>query len=236
MNDDSRVGQAGESWNDTFATRAMNMPPDPVHMKTYDEYPSKFSPLFFVMIALTVVSAVGSFASYKSGNTTWWLVLLVVTLLLLFALRRFPKPDDLKDIAYENGLLIPAIVIETQPLTLLALADMRGQEDVDLVWGCLKLPVKQLPHHTIAIDEKVPCVSMFGMPGNGYWSIFQPRPVAWGYDDPALVKKVTESLTVDDVDDVDEWAVLRELKDAMKGAPNNKVIYFDAALQQTDKP
>lgn len=46
MTDDSRVGQVGESWNDTFASRAMNMPPDPVHMETYDEYPSKFSPFF----------------------------------------------------------------------------------------------------------------------------------------------------------------------------------------------
>ncbi|SOC28054.1 uncharacterized protein DUF3239 [Alloalcanivorax xenomutans] len=236
MTDDSRVGQVGESWNDTFASRAMNMPPDPVHMETYDEYPSKFSPLFYVVIALAVFTGVCSFSLYRSGNTSGWLILLVMTLLLLLVLRAFPRPVGHRDIAYENGLLIPAIVIETKPLTLLALADMRGQEDVDLVWGCLKLPVKQLPNHTIAIDEKVPCVSMFGMPENGYWSLFLPRPVAWGYSDPTLVKKVTESLTVDDEDDIDEWAVLQELKDAMKKAPNNKVIYFDAALQKTDKP
>lgn len=58
---------------------------------------------------------------------------------------------------YENH---PAILSQTEPLTLFVLADLGGGE-VEPIYGLRRFRVKALPGHSIATGERVPCAAMY---------------------------------------------------------------------------
>lgn len=132
----------------------------------------------------------------------------------------------MKRIAYESGLIIPAIITEIQPLTLLALADVRGDEEKKLVWSCRKIIIQQLPHHHLTVSEKVPCVSLFGMSVKGYRRCFEPRPVSWGFSDENHRQQALESIREE------EWHVLARLEPQMKKVPEDVMVFFDKDLNK----
>lgn len=224
MNQDKKIGQEGKMINLTNASRSMNIEPDSDHINRYDEYPTKLTPFFYVAIALASASAVATFFLFSSRHWIWGSIFLIATLILGMFVRSFGRASLMKRIAYESGLLIPAILIDTQPLTLLALADIRSDENQDLVWGCQKLTIKELPLHQLKVGKKVACVSLFGMAVKGYRRHFEPRPVSWGFVDELYLKKALESI------DELEWGVLEKLQPRMKDANEKEVVFFDKEL------
>jgi hypothetical protein len=207
------------------------------HLKLHDEYPAARSPFFYVALFLMIAAACVTFALYKGGSWIWGTLALIITLLLGAFVRSYANPLLMKRVAYESGLLVPAILVNNEPLELIAMADMRAEEDRDAVFGCVKIKVNTLPNHQIKVGEKVPCVALFGMANGGYRRNFEPRPVAWGYKDANVIRQAIESVAVDgapdDTDFQDEWEMLHALVPKMATAQYNEIRFFDPNLEAT---
>lgn len=228
MNPPSKIGEEGKMINFSMAGSAMNIEPDINQVKKYDEYPAKRNPLFYVALVFALSSAVATFFFFSNGSWIWGSLFILLTLVFFLFVRSYNNPLLMKRIAYESGLIIPAVITETQPLTLLALADIRGDEEKDLVWGCRKIIVHQLPHHHLCISEKIPCASLFGMSVKGYRRYFEPRPISWGFPDENHRQQALESIGEE------EWHVLAQLEPQMKEVPKDLVVFFDKDLNKIE--
>ncbi|WCM41912.1 DUF3239 domain-containing protein [Flavobacterium sp. CBA20B-1] len=226
MNQDKKIGQKEKMINLTSVSRSMNIEPDSDHINRYDEYPAKLTPFFYVAIVLASASAVATFMLFSFRHWILGSIFLITTFVLGMLVQSLRREKLRKRIIYQNCLLIPAILIKIRPLTILALADMRSNDSKKMVWGCQKLTIKKLPFHQLQVDERVPCVSLFGMVVKGYRRHFEPRPISWGFVDELQRKKVLESI------DELEWRVLEKLQPKMNGANEKEVVFFDCKLNK----
>lgn len=218
------IGEEGRFTNFTRATRAMNTAPDPEHIAQYDEYEAGRNPLQFVAMGVSLVLL--ALAVYWATTGHWIpgsLGLLGAAFAALLA-RSFGKATVNKAIAYQNGLLIPGVIVSTSPIEVVAMADMSAAEDVPSRYGCVKFTAKALPNHIIREGQQVPCVALFGMATGGYRSYFQPRPVAWGWSSADTIAQAIEAINhssenseEDGSNDPDEWGLLQVLAPKMKG-------------------
>jgi hypothetical protein len=229
------IGEAGESLNFSVASRAMNIPADKDQMEQYDEYKAKGSPVFYIVLLLTLAVFAGTVWLFMNGH---WIIGIIGILAALFlSFLSYSLATVQKGIAYESGLLIPAIIVNTNPIELIALADMSSEEGQTPLFGCRKMKVNQLPHHKIQIDEKVPCAALFGAALKGYRTHFDPRPICWGYKNAVYIKQVVDVISEDkdslgDLKFENEWQMLLALKDKMKAITHEDVVIFDADLQE----
>ena len=58
---------------------------------------------------------------------------------------------------YEEGLLVSGMIVKTEPLTIMAIANMVAQEGTAAVNGCYCLEVKALDGARKELFEKIPC-------------------------------------------------------------------------------
>ncbi len=173
----SEIGKTGKMLNLSTATYAMNIKPDEDQIKKFDEYRGKTNTLKYTVIALVLLFGGLSAYLFQTGHWIFGSISVIITLLLLLFSLSIGNNS-----AYESGLITPAIIIETNPIKIIALADMRSEEDQEkIILGCKKMTLKNLPNHHIKIGEKVPCVSLFSMAHKGYRQNFEPRPISWGY-------------------------------------------------------
>jgi len=235
MNED-KIGKEGQMLNFSVASRAMNIEPDKDQIEQYDEYEAKGNPIQYFFMLLTLVFAVLSIYGFKTGHWILGIIGILITLFCAFSAYTFGNATLKKEIAYSDGLIIPAIVINTNPIEIIALANMSTEENQKPIYGCLKMQIKSLPNHKIVLDEKVPCVSLFGMEIKGYRRHFEPRPISWGFKDASLISKVINSISADKQEGefIDEWTMLQSLKNEMKEAPYKEVIFFDQQLQKVE--
>jgi hypothetical protein len=231
----NKIGEAGESLNLSTATRAMNVEPDKDQMEQYDEYKAKGNPVFYVVLILTLAVLGG--VIWLFINEHWIIGIIGILVGLFLAFLSYSLSTVQKGMAYESGLLIPAIVIQTNPIELIALADMSSEEGQTPLYGCRKMKVQQLPHHQVKIDEKVPCATLFGAAIKGYRTHFEPRPICWGYKNSDYIKQVVDIIASDkdslkDTKFESEWQMLLALKDKMKSLNHEDVVIFDANLNE----
>lgn len=237
------VGEEGRFTNFTRATRAMNTPPDRNHIAQYDEYDAKRNPLQFVAIGVSLVLLALAVYWFITGH---WVLGILGLLGAAFAGllgRSFGKATVNKSIAYQNGLLIPGVIVSTNPIEVVAMADMSAAEDVPSRYGCVKFTAKALPNHIIREDEQVPCVALFGMATGGYRSYFQPRPVAWGWNSADVIAEAIEAISysaenpeADDSNDPDEWGLLQVLAPKMKGETEyGEVRFFEVEPDEDEE-
>ena len=143
-----------------------------------------------------------------------------------------------KEMAYKNGLIIPAIIINTNPIEILAMADMRSMEEQEPIYGFLKMLIKDLPNHKIEMYEKIPCVSLFGMAIKGYRRHFEPRPISWGYEDAGLIPKVVDIISEEEVTNdafKNEWEMLYYVKDKLnKDLEYETAVFYDENLDEVE--
>lgn len=233
MNENS-IGEEGKFLNFTAASRAMNIDPDTEQIKKYDEYPAKSNAIQYLFIVLCI--AMLSLSIYWITGGHWILSgigILATTFLALLA-NSFGKATLMKQIAYKNGLIIPAMITNTDPIEIIALANMGSKEEQQPIYGCLKMNVNALPNHTIAVGEKVPCISLFGAAINGYRRHFEPRPITWGFKEAALIPILIEIIAKDnnELNYADEWQMLDILKSQMTNATLGEVVFFDNNLKK----
>lgn len=215
------IGKQGSSLNDSVASSAMNMKPNEEHLKKYDEYPVSRNTIHYIFIVADVLLTAFTAYLFYSGHWIWGIVLLLVSLILLVFTYSICNSNMIKEIAYENGLLIPAIVVNTNPIELVVMADMSTLDGQDPIYGCLKIRANKLPNHKIEINEKVPCVSLFGNTNSkNYRFEFEPRPVCWGFDKKEYIDAAQNAI------EESEWQLLSSIASANKDKLSNKTVSF----------
>ena len=70
--------------------------------------------------------------------------------------------DEYMKEVYEEGLLVPGMVVNTQPLTVMAIANMVAYEGVPVINACYNLVVKDLDGAKKELYEKIPCSCFTG--------------------------------------------------------------------------
>ncbi len=235
---ENEIGQEGEMLNLSFATRSMNIEPDIEHMKQFDEYPSK-SPLFsylFYTLSLGLIA----WAVYLISQGSWILGIVIFIVNIIVAFFTYSLGNSLlnKRIAYESGLIIPAIIVSRNPIQLLSIANVAADEDIQTLYGARLLNVNQLPQHDIVIGEKVPCVALFGMAVKGYRRHYEPRPIAWGFKERLFIDQAIDSIS-NDIELIQqhpthEWDILNKIHSKyLNKISHEELTFFSEDLEIT---
>lgn len=229
------IGEEGENFNFSHASRAMNIEPDEEQIKKYDQYPDTGSFIKYLFIILSLGTLALTVYLFSNGRWILGILGIIGTLLFAFLILVF---GGSKKMAYKIGLIIPAIIVNTNPIEIVAMADMRSKEDQEPVYGFLKMIINNLPNHKIEIDEKVPCVSLFGSAIKGYRRHFEPRPISWGYAEesfiPQTVAVISQEATSSDLFN-NEWEMLYKIKDRFTvDVAHNTVLFFDEDLNEVN--
>lgn len=91
---------------------------------------------------------------------------IILGLVAAFFLWRFwgtgVSEDYMREV-YEEGLLVPGMVVNTQPLTILAIANLVAHNGVPVINACRSLVVKELDGAKKELYEKIPCSCFFVM-------------------------------------------------------------------------
>ncbi len=204
---ENEIGAKGMPYGLSQASRALNLCPDLARLKKYDIYLKANTKTYHILAALLLLMVSGTVLAFGTGHWIVGIVTGIVSLVLLFLWLLYR--GLIKGGAYENGLLIPGMVSSVQPLELITLADMRSDETTYTTpqWGCKKIEPEALPLHTLQVGEKVPCVAMFGMAGDGLRNNFEPRPVSWATADNQDIEQAIRAI------DEEEWALLYDVLD-----------------------
>lgn len=152
-----------------------------------------------------------------------------ILLALFFLWRSWGRFSDeyLAEI-YEEGLLVPGMIVKTQPLTILAIANIVAQEGADTVNGCYCLVVDELNGAKKELYEKVPCSCFFRYEGGPYHSAFQPHPLYWGTADRQGIEAALRQVEEDNKENSrDEWEVLREMAERFPALEDEDIILLD---------
>ena len=228
------IGEEGEDFNLSQASRAMNIEPDEDQIKKYDQYPDSGG--FIKNIIIFLLFAILGLTIYLFYNGRWILGIIGIIATLFLGLLTFVFGSATKKAAYQNGLIIPAVIINTNPIEILAMADMRSTDEQAPVYGFQKIKINTLPNHKIEINEKVPCVTLFGMAIKGYRRHFEPRPISWGFKDASLIRQTIEVISGDQTENEffkTEWEMLYKAKDKIsEETARDTVLFFDADLNE----
>ncbi len=231
------IGQKGETLNNSQATRAMNLKPDDEQVDKWDNYPAKPNKLIYLFMALAVGTLLLTIYLFAQGHWIFGIIGIAGLLILLLLSYSFGNGGLKKRIAYESGLLIPAIIVNTAPLELLAMADMSTTAGQEPVYGFMKIAGRNLPNHEIVVNEKVPCVALFGSAKKGYRRHFEARPVCCGFADPKLVAQATTAISKEPTGNRKfrtEWDMLYALRDKIGVSMKpGTILFFDGDLNGT---
>lgn len=232
------VGDAGEYFNDSVATRAVNIDPDMAKVRRLDIYHRRYQQLFRWLSAIGAGLLLAGIALCIWHHPVWGGLVIVLSLPVLFLALRLPQ--TLQGDAYKNGLLIPGIITNLTPLTMLCVADVRtsGDDEPDettgIVWGAKQVVIKELTVQPARLGEQIPCVSLFGgtSPDEAVYVAFEPRPLAWGTDNAAIIEQARRAI------DDEEWLLLPHLATAYASAEKNDedIAYFDGQLRPVAPP
>lgn len=155
---------------------------------------------------------------------------IVFGLLALFFLWRGTGqiPDSYLKEIYEEGLLVPGIIVKTQPLTVMAIANMVAYNGAEIINGCYNLVVKDIDGAKKELYEKIPCSCFIRYSNGSYHLAFQPHPLYWGTSNKeeinAAIMAVEES---NKENSQDEWEVLKRIANQFPNLKNNEIVLLD---------
>lgn len=159
-----------------------------------------------------------------------WIPAVICFLLALFFLWRTVGKfsDEYLREMYEEGLLVPGMIVKTEPLTIMAIANMTARDGATTVNGCYCLEVKELDGAQKILFEKIPCSCFFCYEGGDYHSSFQPHPLYWGTADQQSVQEALRQVEEDNKENTkDEWEVLKEVARQFPDLGNGNLILLD---------
>ncbi|UOQ54990.1 DUF3239 domain-containing protein [Hymenobacter cellulosivorans] len=231
------IGDPGEFLNNSVASRAVNIEPDMRLVRRYDIYHHRYRSLLQGWGSAGLALLALGIGLCWWQHPVWGGILIVLSLPVLFIASRLPQ--TLKGDAYRNGLLIPGIITNLNPLTLTCVADVRpgGEDDEEpgtIVWGVKEVIIKELPGQAAELGMQAPCVSLFGDTDeeHRFYTNFEPRPLAWGTKEAGIIEQARR--VIDD----EEWLLLPVLARAYAAAEKNDegIAYFDAELTPVSLP
>jgi len=208
--------ETGSSFNFSRASRTSDVEVNKELMKKYDEQRAKlirlsWRPLGFFLIMLSL-----SLKLYVDAHWVWGTLPMLVALFALFRFYAYRNAGGAS--AYTSGLLVPAIVVRTNPIELIALADVCCDDAGDEQFAYKRFAVKNLPLHKVVEGERIPCMALFGGSTNGQWANFEPRPLCWVTDDANAIKH-----NIDRIEER-EWDILRKITDDTTAATDDIVL------------
>ena len=129
---------------------------------------------------------------------------------------------------YEEGLLVPGLVVNTQPLTILAIANLAAEDGAPMRSGCYHLEVKELDGAKKELYEKIPCSCFFNYEGGEYHSSFQPHPLFWGTANRQEIDAALRQVEEDNRENSRaEWEVLKEIAQRFPELGNGDMVLLD---------
>ena len=159
-----------------------------------------------------------------------WIITVILGLAALFFLWRGTgkiSDDYLKEV-YEEGLLVPGLIVKTQPLTIMAIANLVAQDGAKTINGCFNLEVKELDGANKELYEKIPCSCFFCYEGGSYHSSFEPHPLYWGTTDKQEINYALMQVEKDNKENSqDEWEVLKQIANQFPALENEEIILLD---------
>lgn len=136
--------------------------------------------------------------------------------------------DDYMKEVYEEGLLVPGLVVNTQPLTVLAIANLVAHDGVPVVNACYNLVVKELDGAKKELYEKIPCSCFFCYEGGSYHSNFDPHPLLWGTGNQQEIEEALRQVEEDNQQNFrDEWEVLKRIAQQYPDLEGGEMILLD---------
>lgn len=206
---------------------------DPDWVKRYDEVIKDMGKIYNQCLVgglLLLILAVPAFSWNKIVMT----VLLIPALLLLFLFARKPRwsKEERKEV-YEEGLLVPGMIVKTNPLTVMAIANLSASaEDIPARYGIYNLEVKKLVGARGQLYEKIPCSCFFRYEGGDYHDSFQPHPLFWGTSD---LEDIARALAVSEEENLnnetDEWEVIKKMAAEFPNLKNGEILLLDEAYK-----
>ncbi len=150
-------------------------------------------------------------------------------LALFFLWRGTGKiPDSYLKEIYEEGLLVPGIIVKTQPLTVMAIANLIAHDGAETINGCYNLVVKNIDGAKKELYEKIPCSCFFNYSSGNYHSAFQPHPVYWGTSNKDEINAALMAIEESNKENSqDEWEVLKRIAKQFPDLQNEEIILLD---------
>ena len=159
-----------------------------------------------------------------------WIPVGICALIALFFLWRGTgkiSEDYMREV-YEEGLLVPGLIVKIQPLTIMAIANLAAQDGAETVNGCYNLVVKNLDGAKKQLYEKVPCSCFFRYEGGPYHSAFQPHPLYWATANRQEIDAALRQAEEDNKENSrDEWEVLKEMAERFPDLKNGEIIMLN---------
>jgi Protein of unknown function (DUF3239) len=85
---------------------------------------------------------------------------------------------------FRQGLLIPGVVVSSDPLVIVGLADLgKAEENKGKEFGLSRADLWTLPSHPHTVGTRLPCVANFSEEGRDRFYYFSPYPVCHGTGD-----------------------------------------------------
>ncbi|WP_019949462.1 DUF3239 domain-containing protein [Hymenobacter aerophilus] len=215
------IGEPGEFLGGSMASRAVNIQPDMQKVRRLDTYHRTYRRyLWRSMSALAglLVVVVGVYLLGYPKTAFAFACLTYAVFLFGWRFRRMLTGD-----AYRNGLLVPGIITAVAPLRVTVVAEVEDGESQNsrgIVWGVKHLTVPALTMHPEQLGERVPCVALFGPGADGIYTDYEPRPLAWGTADPAVIEAARAAIPPE------EWELTEELATRTPPAEGDYSISF----------
>lgn len=155
---------------------------------------------------------------------------IVFGLLALFFLWRGTGkiPDSYLKEIYEEGLLVPGIIVKTQPLTVMAIANLVAYDGGETINGCYNLVVKNIDGAQKELYEKIPCSCFFNYSNGFYHSDFEPHPLYWGTSNKDEINAALMAVEESNKENTqDEWEVLKRIANQFPDLENGEIILLD---------
>lgn len=202
---------------------------DPARIRKQDELIGKVLRQRSSSILLFVVSLV--LAAGVSIVLKSFIPAIVFGLAALFFLWRFwgtGVSDDYMREVYEEGLLVPGMIVSTQPLTVLAIANLVAHDGAPVINACYSLAVKELDGAKKELYEKIPCACFFCYEDGSYHLNFAPHPLYWGTDSPQEIEAALRQAEEDNKQNTqDEWEVLKRIAKEFPALASGEMILLD---------
>lgn len=127
------------------------------------------------------ITALASFFGWWIVAGIFGLVTLLWGVLMGWVRRRVSE-------IYQHAALTPGMVVSTDPLEIISLANMSCGDGSD-AYAVKRVAIDRLPCHSTDVGTTFPCVSGF-QDGERHdrWGNFNPEPLSWGTGDQAVLE------------------------------------------------
>lgn len=191
--------------------------------------------LLFLMVgvglALFFFYQTGARISYKNFVTSIILLFAALFCFWRFFSRKKMVNGDLREY-YEEGLLVGGMIINTKPLTLMALASLVAYDGGPDRYGCYKLVMRELEGAKGELYEKIPCSCFFRYESGYYHDAFQPHPLYWGTTNLSEIAYALDLVERESVEDSqDTWGIIQRVAEQFPDLKDGQIVVLDENFQ-----